>query len=322
MHIERIAVDPIRDRDSWLMMRRQNINASEVAIVCGEGAFGSLAELYAEKRGMRPPLVDSGVLRRGRYSEAAVFEALGEETKWDLARAKVYFREPELRLGATPDGFALAPDRPGRGVIQAKTVARSIFRNRWLWDPDTPIESGDADAPGYYRLQVLTEMMLSEAKWGVLAVLVTSEFDSRLRLFDIEPDPTAEARILTNVARFWQDYFDPGIMPPFEPQRDEALIKALYPRDTGATIDLRGDNRATAVVEEWIEISAALKRLKKQEETLKTELKGKLSDHSYGLLAGGRRVSWRVQHRRGYPVKPSNPRVLKILPARQEENDE
>jgi predicted phage-related endonuclease len=305
------------------MMRRQNVNASEVAIVCGEGAFGSLAELFSEKRGLRPPLVDSGVLRRGRYNEAGVFEAIAEELpEWNVTRAKIYLREPELRLGATPDGFALAPDRPGRGVIQAKTVARSIFRNRWLWDPDTPIESGDADAPGYYRLQVLTEMMLSEAKWGVLAVLVTSEFDSRLRLFDIEPDPITEARILTNVARFWQEHFDPGIMPPFEPQRDEALIKALYPRDTGATIDLRGDNRATALVEEWIETSAALKRLKKQEETLKTELKGKLGDHSYGLLASDRRVSWRVQHRRGYAVKPSNPRVLKIQKIIQTSEDD
>ena len=73
MPIERVE---IQDRDQWLAMRRDNVNASEVPIVCGEGAYGSLAELFAEKKGLRPPLVDSGVLRRGRWQEAAVFEAL------------------------------------------------------------------------------------------------------------------------------------------------------------------------------------------------------------------------------------------------------
>ena len=206
MPVERIT---IADRESWLAMRRNNVNASEVATVCGEGAFGSLAELYAEKKGLRPPLVDSGVLRRGRWAEAAVFEALADERpEWQIARAKIYLRDRELRLGATPDGFALAPDRDGRGVIQAKTVSRSVFRRRWLEDPEASIAIGEAKPPSYYVLQTTAEMMLSESSWGVLAVLIMSEFDAQLRLFDIERNADGRGPHRGQRRRFLVRWFD------------------------------------------------------------------------------------------------------------------
>jgi predicted phage-related endonuclease len=323
MAVERIAIE---SRDAWLELRRKSVNASEVATVCGEGAYGSLAELYAEKKGLRPPLIDSGVLRRGRWSEAAVFEALADERpEWQIVRAKVYLRDRELRLGATPDGFALAPDRDGRGVIQAKTVGRSVFRRRWLTDPDSSIATGEAAPPSYYVLQVITEMMLSGCSWGVLAALVMSEFDSTLRLFDIERNAEAEGRIEGRVSDFWCRWFDPGIMPPFDPQRDELLIKSLFPQDDGTEIDLTRDNRAAQLADDLIETIAARKRLETAEAAIKAELQGKLGDHTYGALAGGARLSWKTQHRRAYAVAANSYRVLKIMRNsgdRKDRNDE
>jgi predicted phage-related endonuclease len=319
MTIERVAIE---DRASWLAMRRRNVNASEVPTVCGEGAFGSLAELYAEKKGLRPPLVDSGVLRRGRWNEAAVFEALAEERpEWNLARAKIYLRDPELRLGATPDGFAIAPDRAGRGAIQAKTVGRSIFRRRWLQDPGADIATGEVLIPSYYVLQILTEMMLSGCSWGVLAVLIMSEFDSELRLFDVERNAEAEGRIEGKVADFWVRWFDPGIMPPFDPQRDEMLVKSLYPRDAGTTIDLTRDNRAAQLADDLIETRAALARLNKAEAAIKTELGGKLGEHTFADLAGGARLSWKTQHRRAHRVPASTFRTMKIARPQQDDGE-
>jgi predicted phage-related endonuclease len=312
----------IKDREEWLRFRLRHIGASEVAICCGQSPRGSLAELYAEKKGLRRAKIDSGVLRRGRWGEATVFEALHEETKWEVARASVYYFDPELRIGATPDGFAIKKPGTDPGIIQAKTCARSIFRRRWLEDPDSPIEYGDADCPIYYKLQTLTEMMLTECRWGVVAVVVQGEFDSCLRLFDIQRDPEIEALIKDNVATFWREYFDPGIMPDFEPQRDEKLIKALFPKDIGTTIDLSRDNLATALVDDLTELQRVRKKLDKDERAIKTELTGKLNQHSYGTLADGRVISWKLQHRSGYAVQPSDYRVLKILKAHPEAEDD
>jgi predicted phage-related endonuclease len=324
MAVERIN---ITDRETWLNARRHAVNASEVAIVLGEGAYSSLAELYAEKKGLRPPLTDSGILRRGRWGEPAVFEALAEECPaWDVLRAKIYLLDRDRRLGATPDGFAMRPDRPGRGVVQAKVVTRSAFRRRWLSDEDASIADGDAEVPIYYRLQTLTEMYLAEeCAWGVLAVVIASEFDMTLRLFEIERDLELEAAILAGVERFWTEYFDPGIMPPFEPQRDQALIKALFPKDDGTSIDLGTHNRAGELADTLIETRAAVTRLKKTEQATAAELQGVLQGHTYGQLADGRVVSWKQQHRKAYPVAASDYRVLKVLkqmPTQRDDDEE
>jgi predicted phage-related endonuclease len=312
MTIERIQIDP-RDREGWLALRRRDVTASDVPIVCGEGGYGSLAELYAEKKGLRPALVDSGVLKRGRWGEAAVFEALAEERpEWQIQRAKVYVRDPTLRLGCTPDGFAIAPDRDGIGVVQGKVVSRYIFRHRWLFDPDDDVKTGGANAPIAYVLQTLTEEMLNDTAWGVLAVLINAEYDWTFRLFDVDRDAEVEQRIRDNVAKFFRDHLDVGIMPEFDPQRDEELIRLLYPKDDGSEIDLTTDNRAQVAVEELIETQAAVKRLKKSEDILKTELVGKLGEHTYGRFGNGQYISWKLQQRKAFSVAPSAFRVLRI----------
>ena len=298
-------------RETWLAMRRQYVNASETPIVCGESHWGSLAALYAEKKGLRPPLEDSDVLRRGRWGEAAVFEALAEERpEWRIERAKIYVIDENKRQACTPDGFAIAPDRDGIGIVQAKVVSSWVFRNKWLEDPD---DMDSARPPAPYRLQTVQEMRLNGLSWGVIAVLINGEFDWRFRLFDLERNEEIEARIDYHTERFFREWFDPGIMPPFEPQRDAELVKELYPQDTGAVLDLAGDNRALALVQDLDEVSKAKKRAIEQEKIIKAELEAKLAYASYGKLGNGRWLQWKVENRRAYTVPASSPRVLRIL---------
>ncbi len=313
MTVERIALSG--DRTSWLELRRDFIGASETPIVCGVSSYGSLAELFAEKKGMRPPLQDNAVLRRGRWGESAAFQALADERpEWEVERAQIWCVDRERRIAATPDGYAKAPSRRGIGLVQAKVVASTIFRQRWLDDPYADVAYGDATIPPGFLIQVATEWFLNpECEWAVLAVLINGEFDWHFRLFDVERDPGVERRILSDVEAFQHDYLDPGIMPPFSPQRDEELIKQLYPKDNGSEADLTGDNRAAALTEDLIETRAALKRLEKQEDELRTELIGKIGPHSFARIAGGRRLSWKLQHKKAYAVEASDFRVLRIL---------
>jgi hypothetical protein len=307
-------------REQWLAVRKNFVNASEIGAVVGEGGYGSLAELYAEKKGLRPPKEDSGPMRGGRWGEPGVFEALAETyPEWKIKRAKVHVRCLGRRLACTPDGFAVAPDREGIGVVQAKWIGRTSFRDRWLHDPKDDIQYGDATPPAESRLQTLTEMMLNETMWGVLAVIIHAEYDCRLRLFDVERDPVTEDRIEYRTALFFREYLDPGIMPPYEPLRDQTLVKALYPQDDGTEIDLTGDNRAIALADDLRHTQAGLKRLEEQEASIKTELQAKLGDHAFGRLADGRRLSWRTHNRKGYTVKPSTFRVFRILEPRHVE---
>jgi predicted phage-related endonuclease len=313
MTVIRIPLPDI-SRELWLERRRQYVNASETPIVCGEAQWGSPAMLYAEKKGLRGALADNEVLQRGRWAEAAVFEAMAEvHPDWEIRRAKVHVIDEEKRQACTPDGAARAPGRDGIGIVQAKVVARNVFRQKWLDDPDDSVEYGSAVPPAAYVIQTVHEMMLNEVSWGVIAVIINGEFGWWFRLFDIERNPVLEERINYRIAEFFREYLDRNIMPPYEPARDDALVRELYPRDLGTSIDLKTDNRAIVAVDELIETQAAIKRMEAKEKALKVELQGKLGQNTYGLLPTGQCLSWKMQHRKAYTVDASDFRVFKIL---------
>ena len=73
------------------------------------------------------------------------------------------------------------------------------------------------------------------------------------------------------------------------------------------------DNRAAQLADDLIETIKALKRLRVAESAIKTELQGKLGEHTFAQLAGGARLSWKTQHRRAYSVAANSYRVLKIM---------
>jgi len=311
MKVRRISLDGV-PRSQWLAMRVPNINASEVPTVLGEAHYGSAAELFAEKKGLRPPREDTAILRKGRWGEAAGFEALADECpQWEIRRAKIYVVDDDLRMGCTPDGAAIAPDRQGIGIVQVKVVAAHIFRQRWLDDDSNNLAFGDATPPVPFVLQTLTEMMLTNAEWGVIAVLIVPEYDWHFRLFPVERNAVREQLIIDGVQKFFREHLDPGVMPAFEPQRDQRLIRELYPQDTGEVISLDTDNRALTVIEELAEVSAACKRLESREDELRTELMGKLGDATYAKC-GDRWLSWRATNFKAYSVPAQTRRVFRV----------
>jgi predicted phage-related endonuclease len=318
--IERFPVDPARDPAYWHSLRIQAITASDVPAVCGEGMFGSAAKVWAEKRGLLPPTEMNDAMRRGRWGEAAVVEALiDERPAWQLRRAKTFLFDRAARLGATPDCAALTPEREGITIIQAKVVAAMVFRQKWLDDPaDDPHDLyAPATAPLAYQLQTLTESMLAEAVHGVIAALIVDEWRWTLRLFDVPRHPGAETMIRDRVSGFWTNYLDPGIQPPVDPARDSELMGLLYPQDEGTTIDLAGDNEIPGLVAVREGAKAAIKAAESVCEKADTSIKSKLGANTFGRLGDGRLVSWKRQERSGFTVEPTAFRVLRILKAKK-----
>lgn len=301
------------DRPAWLALRVNDITASDIGAVCGFGLYGSAAKVWAEKRGLLPPQEMTAAMERGLWGEAAVFEALAScYPDWELRRAKVYLRDTDHRIGATPDGAAIVPGRDGVVIVQCKVIAAPVFKASWLDNPDDDIEYGTATAPMAYQLQTLTEVDLSEATCGVLAVLVVDAFKWVLRTFWIERHPEAQASIREKVGVFFRDYLDPGIQPPIQPTLDSELVKKLFPHDDGLEIDLSENNRIIDLVDRREDIKRTMKADKDALDEIETEIKGVLGNAAYGRLADGRVVSWKLQYRKGYEVKPTEYRVLKV----------
>jgi predicted phage-related endonuclease len=301
----RVEQVPVTDRVSWLAMRANDVTASDVAAVCGADPRRSALRVFAEKTGTIPPTEENEVMRRGRWMEAAVFEALAETyPHWEIRRAKVYLRDPVLRIGATPDGVAVDPAREGFGIIQCKVVSRPVFEAMWR-------DGGDdvATAPVGYQLQTITEAKLAGASWAMLAALVVDTFTADLECVPVDIHDGAFAKVCGHVQDFWQ-LVAKGTPPAADYRLDDDTIKQLYPRDTGEMLDLQDDNRGPELLKQIERLKDEIKVAENLKNSFETELKEKIGEAS-GAYFNGWQVTHKLQERGAYEVKATSFRVLR-----------
>jgi predicted phage-related endonuclease len=248
-----------------------------------------------------PVREETSVIRRGRALESVVgSEVQRVRPKWKITKATNYLRDTKRRIGATPDFYI--DDDGRRGVLQTKTVASSIYKKTWL-------EAGGM--PFWVGLQCVTEMMLDDADFGVVAALVVGDFEFALHLIDVPRHAATEKRIRDAVEEFWRKV-ESGAPPTIDYERDGALLAAMYPHETpGKIIDLRGDNRIGELLEEHETLAASLERVKAAMESCNNEIKAKLGDAEAAVVHGWR-LTFKEQHRKEYTVKATSFRVLRI----------
>lgn len=314
MPVERYPIDPAKDRATWLALRQRDITASDVPAVCGEGLYGSATKVWAEKLGKIGPAEMNEAMKRGLWGEAAVFEAIGwEHPDWEVRRAKVYFRDSDLRLGATPDGAAIIPGLDGVTVIQTKVIARPVFDAQWRDNPDD--DHSRIVAPLAYQLQTLTETMLADAAQAMIVALVVDTFRWDLYAIPLLRNADAEAVIKDRVAFFWRTYLDTGVQPPIDPGRDSEIVKLLFPRDNGIEVDLSGDNQLPELVDGLEKARKAKKLVEDDESRIKTVIASKLGEAAVAKISDGRRISHKTTNRAGFTVEPTSFRVMRVLKA-------
>jgi predicted phage-related endonuclease len=257
--------------------------------------------------GLTERTADSAVLQRGRWGEAAVIEMLADERPtWTVRRSKVYLRDPMIRLGATPDAEAIDPERDGRGVVQCKIVAESVFDREWT----------NGAPPLGFQLQTLTEMMLEGAAWGAIAALIMTPYEWPPVIFELGRHEAAEGRIRAAVSTFWSN-FEAGLAPALDPEKDAETVKAMYPKaEVKAPLDLSGDNALPGQLETRARLARLVKGAEKDIAAIETSLKSRLGPHERAT-APGWRISWKNEHHEAYSVGPSDRRVLRIAQERK-----
>ncbi|MCF1502161.1 YqaJ viral recombinase family protein [Afifella sp. H1R] len=289
---------PVTDRATWLAKRRHSINGSEVAAVFGVSPFMTPLDLYLAKINGRE-IDDNALLQRGRWLEAAALAALADERPEMQCRAAgVFVQDTELRLGATPD---LIADGFDGEPVEVKAPTPRVFETEWEDGP-----------PLHYQLQALTQAVLLDKPKCWIAALVVDGWKADLRIFEIERVAAAEERVLQGVAAFWKrlENQDP---PPATYGEDAAALAALYPRETvGKEIDLSGDNMLPELLDERAEITSRQSADKKRRDAIDDEIKAKLGDAERAILADGRSISWKTQHRKEVTLAATSFRVLRI----------
>lgn len=311
-NIERHVIDKSQDgwHDRWLELRKQDVTASTIGGLFSAHPYTSALRLYCEKRGVEFERPDDAVLRRGRWLEPAVRLAVAEKfPHWNIRAADCYLRDPDLRLGATPD-FFIDGDERGPAILQAKTCAPSVFKREWADGSEPPL---------WIILQTLCEAMLAKAAFGVVAALTVDPHMMDIYVLEIPRNAAAESKIISAVQGFWRDV-ESGREPEADFGRDTAVIRALTAKEEpGKTVDLSGDNRLPELLELRAALMRRIKAWEERREEIDNQLKLLLRDAEAGIGLADWRITFRTQARSGYTVPPKNVRVLRITDKRPAE---
>lgn len=290
-------------------LRRQDVTASPMGALFGVHPYCTALRLYAEKRGVEFIDEDNKAMRRGRWLEPAVAKAVSEKRPdWTLHAPNVYLRDPELRLGATPDYF-IQGDPRGRGVLQCKTVAPSVFHRDWDEGKEPPL---------WVTLQIATEMMLADAAFGAIAALLVDPHQMDVFIIEVPRMAAAEGKIVDRVKEFWR-MVDEADEPAPDYGRDADVIAALRPAEIkGKTVDLAGNN----ILPDLLEQRAALHERMKADEArcgeIDTEIRYLMGDAEIATGLADWRITYKTTKFKAYEVAARERRVLRI--ARRKEN--
>lgn len=296
---------PITSRAEWLAWRKQDLTASAIGALFGVHPYITALRLYAEKRGTEFPEadVDDMVLRRGRWLEPAIGLAAGEKNpQWQISAPKIYLRDPDLRLGGTPD-FFIEGDARGLGVLECKSVAPSVYHSQW--------DSG-REPPLWVTLQCAAQMMLADAAFGAVAVMLVDPHSMDVQILDVPRHAVAEDKIARAVVNFWQAVAN-GIEPTPDFGRDADVIAALRgPETPGAKIDFAGNNALPDMLAKRAELKDEIEVAEARCKAIETEIKFLMGDAEVATGLPDWSLTFKTTDYKGYSVPARSTRVLRI----------
>jgi len=226
-----LTLDDVRERRCrservWHRLRRSVMTSTEVAALFEASPWLTPFALWHQKAGN----VESGkpataAMRLGLELEAAARRMWEHEAGGRVRPAGMTFRwSPSARLGASFDGFAVAPDGAA-GLVECKAIARR------RWDEQWRLAHGSVEPPSHYRLQAETQLALTGAVWLDFAVVVFGHDGQAFEVVRIEPHADLRRSIVERVEAFWASLAADASPPPDYRKALPSLRELFPPRD-------------------------------------------------------------------------------------------
>jgi predicted phage-related endonuclease len=307
---------PVIDRNQWLALRKRDVTASVAAALFGDiHPYQTAYGLWALKSGLvTEDHTENPAMRRGRLLEPIALQMLAEDfSSWKIEPAGVYYSDPDARIGATPDAFAIQPDTKGFGIVQVKTAGKFAFKKGWK------SSEGDIDTPLWVAVQASVEAALTGASWAVVAVLELGDGGLDLHVEDIPLRPALMVKLRELAKDFWRRVDEKDAYAP-DYGRDAAILAKIYAEAEDAEIDLSGNNRIPQIIAEREALKSREKDgddAVKARKVLDAELIHVLGNCERGRLADGRIVTAKTTRRGAYEVKATSYRQIKIKEPKQ-----
>ena len=270
------------NRDQWLQVRKGGIGSSDAAAAVGLNPYKSQLELWMEKTGQdeQLPKVDpqdeSSPLYWGTLLEPIVAAHYTRRTGNKVRRVNAVLQHPtEPWMLANLDREVMGT--PEVQILECKTAGINGAR---LWKDGVP---------EYVQLQVMHQLAVTGAQAADVAVLIGGQ---DLQVHRIERDEALIANLMALERQFWGHVQRHEPPPADGSDSADVALRALYPRDSGQSLDLSQDFEMSAAFSDLLAVRQVIATHNELEAQLKQRIQQRMGEASQALFEGGD-VSWK-----------------------------
>lgn len=271
-------------REAWLTIRKQGIGSSDAAAAVGLNPYQSQLELWMIKTGRdgNLPKVDpndeSSPMYWGTILEPIVAVHYTKRTGHKVRRINAVLQHPEADKSwmlANIDYSVVGSDEVQ--ILECKTAGE--FGSR-LWRDGVP---------EYIQCQVQHQMAVTGKAVVDVCVLICGQ---EIRVYRIERDDELIARLIELERKFWH-YVEHDIEPPADGSNSAGqALRALYPQDSGSTLDLTEDLALSTAFIGMVKMRAEIESRKEIEDQLKQQIQQRMAEASKAIFRSGS-VTWK-----------------------------
>lgn len=269
-------------RDDWLAVRKTGIGSSDAAAAVGLNAYKSQLELWLEKTGQdaelpKPdPNDETSPMYWGTLLEPIVAAHYTKRTGNKVRRINAVLQHPK-------HAWMLA--NIDREVIGASDVQILECKTAGM----NGAKAWREGVPEYVQLQVQHQLAVTGKQAADIAVLICG---NELKVHRLDRDEAVIARLIELEGQFWN--LVEARQPP-EPDGSESAgraLQAIWPRDSGATLDFADDLAMSTLFSHLIDARHALDQAEKREAELKQRIQQAMGDATKAVFAQGE-VTWK-----------------------------
>ena len=269
--------------EKWLEIRKTGIGGSDASAILGLNPYYSPFDVYADKIGVRPPVVDNEAMRQGRDLEEYVAKRFCESQGKKVRRINAILQHEEHSFLIGNVDRVLVGEDAGLECKTTSVLNKSKFNL--------------GEYPTNYYAQCVHYMALTGAARWYLAVLVLNK---GFHVFEIDRDEAEIAALIETEKNFWNNHVVNNIPPdPDGMESTGETIKAMFPKGERDTVPIFGQE---ATITSYLELDSTVKDLEKQRDAFKQSLQICLGDAEVGK-AHGWTVEWKNQTRQGLDTK-------------------
>ncbi len=264
-------------RDDWLTVRKGGIGSSDAGAAVGLNPYKSQLELWMEKTGKEAglPKIDpndeTSPMYWGTLLEPIVAAHYTKRTGNRVRRVNAVLQHPsEPWMRANLDREIVGASDVQ--ILECKTAGMNGAR---LWKEGVP---------EYVQLQVMHQLAVTGKQAADVAVLICGQ---ELQVHRIERDETMIAQLIDLERHFWR-FVELDVAPPADGSDSaDVALRALYPKDTGLSLDLIHDLEMSAAFSDLLAVRQLLTTQTQLEAQLKQRIQQRMGEATKAVFEGG-----------------------------------